>query len=815
MAMPKYGRIDRRRPSGRIPPTPSLDGLVTELRVHGVGGETPQDLLDDLAPQQVGGNRLAGFYRTNDLESDTASGPMVRHVEAYSWGGLTSNSSVRVLWLVLLPFMLANVAGWMYRGPVDEHGAPTGVRFAWHRVAAGLACLALTVNAVLVGVMIAVDMLAYQTSRAGLAGRWWLWPLTWTWVRGHGERPLFIGFLVVAVVVVLVVALAMLTQSRYEAVRPPWRVDDTATGHAEPLAKPIKPPDRPRGSAADLGLGDRDFWDSLSSVGRMTWAHFGAAFGFLTVTFAITARAAAATPARDLVWWWLAMIVGVATLAFAVAVVVLDHWAKQIPLLGENFVALAPRIAGLLGFVLASVFAFRQPAMREVAGSLPGLNWITGSTYLALGVTIVAMIGVGTAGFLLHDGKPAGEGMFGGPAVTMTLAAGLLNSMLLGVLFTVGHSVGPLNSAASPSPKGIYVPSAVGWTAPALGLVLIVTVLVFAVAQVIRMVTGSGVPEDITADMDTYRETLADSWPAGTPDRDWIVGMVPATKDAERAPASDDERDQLKWAAKLRRTYWVGNIRALIGPLLWLVTGLQAAVVIVIVSVRPPIPDAWYSANGALGKATVLVATLLFLGLLWLVRSGWRNLTERKKIGMLWDVGTFWPRAFHPLAPPSYSERAVPELQRRIWRLNDHSSDVLVVAHSQGTVLAAAALLQAECRAKAGRIGLATIGSPVSRLYGWAFPGYFNTKVLDTAATLPGGAQLVRWRNFYYPTDPIGGPITGDTAPGACPCDERLLDPEFAWHVYGNDPPAPGGHSGYWTDPRVWAAIDDIAAYLR
>ena len=84
MAVPKYGRIDQCRPSGRIPPAPELDRLVTELRVHGVGGETPQDLLDDVAPQQVGVNRLAGFYRTNDLETLTADGPMVRHVEAYS-----------------------------------------------------------------------------------------------------------------------------------------------------------------------------------------------------------------------------------------------------------------------------------------------------------------------------------------------------------------------------------------------------------------------------------------------------------------------------------------------------------------------------------------------------------------------------------------------------------------------------------------------------------------------------------------------------------------------------------------------------------
>jgi hypothetical protein len=92
-------------------------GGVAEVRVHGVGGSPPDAILGDLAPEQASGGAIAGFYRSSD---DCASAgdretclDVDRHVEAYSWGGLTSRSKVRVLWLALLPFLFGNLAGWM------------------------------------------------------------------------------------------------------------------------------------------------------------------------------------------------------------------------------------------------------------------------------------------------------------------------------------------------------------------------------------------------------------------------------------------------------------------------------------------------------------------------------------------------------------------------------------------------------------------------------------------------------------------------------------------------------------------------------
>jgi hypothetical protein len=38
------------------------------------------------------------------------------------------------------------------------------------------------------------------------------------------------------------------------------------------------------------------------------------------------------------------------------------------------------------------------------------------------------------------------------------------------------------------------------------------------------------------------------------------------------------------------------------------------------------------------------------------------------------------------------------------------------------------------------------------------------------------------------------------------------LSPAQCWYVYGQRKPAPQGHSGYWSDPRVWATVDRMAA---
>src|SRR5690606_18389328 len=101
------GAMQSHEPDERGPVPPEE---FVELRVHGVGGTPPEEILDVPATRLVAGDESAGFFRPYGTED----GAEVRR-EAYSWGGLTSASRLRALWVLLFPFAIANLAGWMLR----------------------------------------------------------------------------------------------------------------------------------------------------------------------------------------------------------------------------------------------------------------------------------------------------------------------------------------------------------------------------------------------------------------------------------------------------------------------------------------------------------------------------------------------------------------------------------------------------------------------------------------------------------------------------------------------------------------------------
>ena len=86
---------------------------VTELRIHGVSGTPPENMLEHPQPVLVAGDAVSGFYRRLWPDGDAVQQEKPLRREAYSWAGLTSGGASRALWLLLLPFMLVNVGFWM------------------------------------------------------------------------------------------------------------------------------------------------------------------------------------------------------------------------------------------------------------------------------------------------------------------------------------------------------------------------------------------------------------------------------------------------------------------------------------------------------------------------------------------------------------------------------------------------------------------------------------------------------------------------------------------------------------------------------
>jgi hypothetical protein len=744
---------------------------VTELRVHGVGGTPPDALLGDLAPEQVSGDQTAGFYRSGDHRASpadqAADRDVDRHVECYSWGGLTSRSKVRVLWLALLPFLLANLAGWM----CSARTRGSGWRFGLHRLSHGLSGLALTVNAVLVAVLISADLLAYQAVRAGLAGhQWWLAPLGWRDIAGHPARQVLVGVLVPVLFLLLLAALARRSW-RYEAVRPPYR------GQAPPESRKIT------AAALDGGLAHDEFWDGEGSVRLLTGVHIAAAAGFLAIVLGVTAKLLASPgSAHVIALWWIAVGAGGATVACAAGYLGLDAFGA----LGDTLRRSPPFLLLLAAVALISsgVFAWLQPGgAGGPSAELPGMVGVIRWTALAIGVALVLAF----VSMLLGLGGGRGT-LAGGPWVTLLLAFGLLNTVMLGIGIWVAHLVGPVTghaaTAARPHAMVVYVPYLIASGVPLVAWAAVVGSVAFGLTLGVRWWGARRLPAPIR---ETYRSAaqafcdrqpeVVKCWYVSGPDQSW-----------ERAVA----RARLLAGAALEA-----------GWLLWGIIIAQLAVVLCVWQLgwQPPV---------VIRNIGVSLAGLVLPVLMGFLYAAWNDPAKRRTIGVLWDVGTFWPRSYHPLSPPCYSERAVPELQRRMWWLHDNGGRVVLIGHSQGAVLTTAALVQPGCRPDGDHPSLITFGSPVSKLYGWGFPAYV-TPELRTALAPDGRGRVDGWHNQYYPTDPIGGPVAGDL-PWGSRVDRYLLDPAQCWYLYGQAPPAPTGHSGYWADSRVWDVVNSVAA---
>jgi hypothetical protein len=352
-------------------------------------------------------------------------------------------------------------------------------------------------------------------------------------------------------------------------------------------------------------------------------------------------------------------------------------------------------------------------------------------------------------------------------------------------------------------PGKIYLPYEITSGIPLIVWAAVLAVLAFGVTEGVRWLRASQLT-DKTADK--YGTQAAGfRTPLTGPQKYWYwSGLPPFPPPGDK---TDDPGNSQNWQKQIARAQFFGRAPHDATWLLWgiIVAQLAMAWCVWQLHIQPPV---------VIRNIGVAIAGLTLPALMAFLYSAWNDPTRRRTIGILWDVGTFWPRSYHPLSPPCYTERAVPELQRRLWWLHDNGGRVVLVAHSQGAVLATAALVQPGCRPEDDRPALITFGSPVCKLYRWSFPAYVGPELLKPLAR-DGAGRLNDWRNFHYPTDPIGGPVAPDLfAASGQRVDTEFLDPEHCYYVYGQPPPAAKGHSGYWSDPRVWSRINRVAAGL-
>ncbi|MFG2123339.1 hypothetical protein [Streptomyces sp. NPDC048710] len=722
-----------------------------ELLVHGVGGTTPEKMLGDPRTVRITGDDTAAVFRRADHTADAPAGqgPESEPVqEAYVWCNLTSGDGSRALWLLLLPFMVVNLAHWMRPAATGR-----GRTVRLHGLLVRLAALTLTVLLVAAACEVALDLVAWQCAGVAACAQRHSW-LGFLSPAASGDgwwslpgRRLALAASVPAALTALLWYLSHRTWSAYESHRP--------------MSRDLEP------ETDDSALARPGFWYGRRLVARLRAAHTAA--GLLTVAAAVLTPAArfdhrsGGPVALDGLGW----ILAAALLGWAAAVVgvvcrrgrsenrldqQLDrHLVRRLPL-------------GALGLLLLTVLyaGWSRPGWRS-AGRLPG-DPAFGALMLAQGLLVVVLAVVAHDLYRRHPDPRAGMRGLGGPAVAL-LACALGGVMSGGVAQRVADWLDGTRALLDGPPVLLT------WQASAIPPILAVLLAVGAhlALRTARLAR-------------TERDRVRDEHPGEPEDPSRTRAIAQA-----RAMAALTDRAPLVVAVLAATTLLIGAA-ALAGAL---ATG------------EPPegaarrswdVVQAVAETSQTLGSWLVGVGFVLFVT--W-ARRAYRDASARRTIGILWDVGTFWPRAAHPFAPPCYAERAVPDLTWRMATWTRHTGGRLVLSgHSQGSVLAAAAAWQLT-PSERKRVALLTYGSPLERLYGRWFPAHFGPRAL---AALHG--DVACWRNLHRRTDPIGGPVR---LPGDCGPEvdhQPLKDPL----VYGRTPrqplPAPIlGHSDYQADP--------------
>jgi hypothetical protein len=719
--------------------------------------------------------------------------------EAFSWGGLTSGPASRALWLLFLPFILINLAHWMLPPTKCTKAASAAVCLL------RLLGLALTLTLLLTAADLLLNVIGWQcvaeqlcVAKLGPLQFLKTWPLGWV--------------LVVAAVPIAALVLGLLV-----------------IGRSNPRLGEL-PPDPAEAFTDRSPLSKPSFWNDDDSMTCLRHCHVAAWLCGLGILVLLGPANASSGQERNINREFM---IGNAVFLFVAALAVgskkwtgrndtktpkhATRWTR-----GLWIASLAVLIFSL-GRVGSTFTSADVGVVKPGSSALPGIEVALESLIVTQAVLLISLFVAIWRSKALPDQPEDGyeyslHGMTAGFVATMAFLFG--GGISLGAGVWLARYLGEPVPGGMPgrNPKEAPIVLSDIYFGGALANVMLLFVALATAAVIfchVRRVKKRYLERIQTAEL-----------PIGYPPVD------PAISDPETRAWLQDLR--------LRR------IASIAGAWAWArVTDSAPRIVAALVAVAVVNVAAWYAfyvlhrptEGWLVGVVTACGAltALLMGGFIAFAYKAFRQIGTRRGVGVLWDVMTFWPQASHPFGPPCYGERAVPDLRDRVQELTTESSSVVLATHSQGTIIAAAALLlnsapsgtvsegdtgsgDADATTDTSfsfpdRVALLTFGSPLRRLYARNFPAYFGFKVLTDLQD----AAAERWINLWAHTDPIGGWIFGcselDRRNDESVFDWWLRDATGALPVDGSYPPI-CHHSGFWLRDEYGESLDALAARI-
>jgi hypothetical protein len=685
---------------------------------------TPRD------PLGPGERRYTEVHQSAPPDSDYET-------QAFHWGGLTAGSRLTAFWILLAPFAFANVAGWMSWDRHNRFGH-SAVRLAGLGLTAMLLSQAFT----------ALVLLPYLwVDRLGEV------QILWRAIEvGSGLRKgVMLGLVVLLSALFLVLVLKASTQSHFaplktgaqarllawptvDSMLPPPPGEDLIPLDDEPEPAPERPePEQPRRDEPDdekiqrfddptgAAITDPRLWRPNSILHRLRRLHVGVGLGIVAVGVAVW---------TDTTW---ALIVSGSLLSIIVLTTALTAFAPQGRLVIwatalAPLAALAVLIASLSTILTSQVTAWQEPSTHTVTfittlvlGVFVLLSLTSG--WIAVGALVIATLIGGILGIAVGI---VVESMLGLDVLEANGAAWVAIAMLflLGLLLTVALILSWWPAEHT---------SGDGWEVLLRRVVLKATWL-FRAAAIYGLIAG-GVASVIV-------------WRAGSWEPDRLGVPEPGSLAYRIAIAMGVMLVVLVLARVGTHFGWILAPLVLLGAALIVFAASKDFFAVEFLKVQIVLKD---------NLVDIAVAVAIVVPGAFMLRSIWTGAgsskagrAKRRSVGILWDLGSFWPRWFHPLAPPAYGPMAVTELRKE---LQSHSRKVLA-AHSQGSLIGALALIYTADDKRPDR--LLTYGSQLGNLYQLMFPDVGiggDDGLVERVCTLyPDG-----WVNLYRETDPIGG----------------------------------------------------------